>query len=124
VRSGDTIYCYGGDDLEPVYDRTEAMLRTPYLDGNFPAKQKDYNGFDVACDGVWEIESLMDPTNPDAVDTVAIVEKSTFPNNRMPLTGRSTHISKRFKTRSAMRAKVGSVLIHYTTPDGEDDGSR
>ena len=124
VRSGDTIYCYSGEDELPVYDRTEAMLRTPYLDANAPAKEKDYSGFDIACDGVWSVQSLMDPTNPDAIDMVATVEKSTFPNNRMPLTGRSTHIGMRFKTRSAERAKIGSVLIHYTTPDGEDDGSR
>jgi hypothetical protein len=124
VRSGDKIYCYSGEDDVPVYDRTEALIQTPYLDGEHPAKTKDFLGFDMACDGVWSVEALMDPVNPDASDMVATVEKSTFPNNRMPMTGRSTHISNRFKTRSAERAKIGSVLIHYTTLADEDDGSR
>jgi len=124
VRSGDTIYCYGGEDAEPVYDRTLALAQTPYLDGDHPAKQKDYNGLDMACSGVWEVDALMDPVNPDASDKVCVVEQSTFPNNRMPMTGRSTHVSLRFSTRSAELAKIGSALIHYTTPADEDDGSR
>jgi len=124
VRSGDNIYCYGGEPAQTVYDRTEAMAQTPYLDANFPAKEKDYVGLDIACDGVWEVDALMDTANQEAVDKVCIAEDSTFDDNRIPMTGRATHVSLRFKSRSATKAKVGAALVHYTTPDGEDDGSR
>jgi len=124
VRSGDKVYCYGGEGSEFVYDRTEGMGQTPYLDGNAPGQDKDYCGLDVACDGVWEIDAYLDANNLEAADKVAVVEDSTFDFNRVGMTGRSTHVSLKFKSRSAKRAKVGSALIHYTKPDGEDDGSR
>jgi hypothetical protein len=123
IRSGDSIHCYGGEDATFVYDRTEAIMQTPYLDANVPAKEKSFQGWDAAVRGVWEVSASMDPTNLDAVDLLGVIDESTFPHNRMGMNAQATHVSLRFKTRSAERAVVGNGLIHFTS-DGEEDGTR
>jgi hypothetical protein len=123
LRSGDDIYCYSGEGVVPVYDRTQAVMQTPYLDANAPAKEKSFNGWDAAVRGVWEVSASMDPNNMEAVDLLGIIDESTFPHNRMGMNGQSTHVSLRFKTRSALRAIVGNGLVHFTS-DGEEDGTR
>ena len=123
IRSGDAIYCYGGEDATLQYDRTEARMQTPFLDANAPAKEKSYHGWDAAVRGVWEVGASLDPTNMNAVDLLGVIDETTFPHNRMPFNAQSSHVSLRFRTRSALAAKVGNGLIHFTS-DGEEDGTR
>ena len=119
VRSGDAIYCYGGEDPTLVYDRTEASMQTPYLDANAPAKIKNYDGWDAAVRGTWAIEASMDPNNLAAVDKLGTIVETTYPHSRMPMQGASSHVSLTFRTRSSLAAKVGAGLIHYTMEGDE-----
>lgn len=124
LRSGDTIYVYGGlgNDLE--YDDTEAVAQTPYLDANKPWKPKELTGIDVAAQGEWKIYTAMNPNNLEAQDAIGticdVIADTTFNDGRIPAQGKSTHFSLIFKSQGSGYAKLGSCVIHFEA-DGDDD---
>lgn len=120
LRSGDTIYAYGGLGDELEYDDVEAEAWLPYLDANAPTKFKFFQGVDAAIEGVWEVRAAMDPTNLDASDKIATVYKTTFGEDKIDGLGNSTHISLRFKSKGSGAAKVSSAVIHYAGQEDED----
>lgn len=120
IRSGDQILVYGGLGGTVIYDDTEAELWTPYLDGDSPAKQKKLTGVDAAVEGQWSISVAMQPSNPAAVDDVAIITKTTFNGDTLPAQGSSTHFSLRFKGKGGGKKKVSSAIIHYEADEDED----
>lgn len=123
LRSGNTIYVYGGLSGATIYDETQAIARLPYLDGDAPAKMKNFSGYDAAVQGSWETYAALDPVNINSMDPLGTVFRTTFPDNRLPMQGASTHISMLFKSTGTGPAKIGSAAIHYTA-DGEEDGTR
>jgi hypothetical protein len=119
LRSGDTIYVYGGLG-EAAYDGTVAEAWLPYLDAGSPTKLKHLTGIDAAVRGNWEIGLALDPENEDAVDVVANVYKTTFKYDRIPAEGASTHISLRFQSTGTGPAKLGSAVVHFEGDADED----
>lgn len=114
LRSGNTIYVYGGLGATLAYDATVAEAWLPYLDAGTPTTEKHLEGVDAAVRGNWQIGVALDPENEDAVDEVANVYKTTFKNQRVSAVGSSTHISLRFKSSGTGEAKLGSAVIHFT----------
>lgn len=121
LRSGDTIYCYGGLGAEPVYDATQAIGRLPFLDGDKPWQKKAWTSLDAALIGEWEVRYFMDPVLPDVNDKVAIMEETSFNKWKFPSQGRSTHISLLFTSLNDGYAKLASTAVHYKA-DSNDDG--
>ena len=117
VRSGDAIYVYGGLGRAFEYDDTAAVMWAPYLDAEKPTIEKTWNGIDVACRGEWQIDFAMDPSNEAASDKVAIVDGTTYAENRLPAGHKSTHVSVRLTSKGSRDEggpnTVGSVVIHY-----------
>lgn len=123
LRFGDDICCYGGTGSERIYDATECVVRTPFLDADNPTQWKRLTGIDVAAEGEWEIIVSMDPTNPSAEDRVAIINDSTFRWYRIPMQGSTTHFSFTFKTRGVGPHKLGSMVVHFDSDEsGKDAG--
>lgn len=120
LRSGNDIFVYGGLEVEPAYDATQPEAWLPFLDGGKPAVMKSFAGFDCAVEGQWEVRVALDPTNADASDKVAVVSKSTFNSDRIPMGGEATHVSLRFKGIGAGPKKISSVLVHYTHDEAGD----
>lgn len=120
VRSGDTIYVYGGLSAAIQYDETEAEAWLPFLDGNAPAREKNITGIDAAVRGEWRVGAGMQPTEAAVEDHVATVTETTFNSGSVPSIGRATHASLRFRTRSASDAILSSAVIHYEGDDLED----
>lgn len=124
LRSGDTIYVYGGLENDLTYDDTEAVAQTPYLDADKPWKQKDFKGFDMAGKGTWKVFVAMNPNNLEAQDAVGVVSdviaNTTFNDGKIGGGGRSTHFSLIFKSQGSGYAKIGSCVIHFEA-DGDDD---
>ncbi|RWA81505.1 MAG: hypothetical protein EOQ31_31675 [Mesorhizobium sp.] len=124
LRSGDTIYVYGGLDSDLTYDDTEAVAQIPYLDADKPWKPKTLTGVDVAAQGTWKIFTAMNPNNlqaQDAIGTIAdVIADTTFNDGRIPAQGKSTHFSLIFKSQGSGYAKIGSCVIHFEA-DGDDD---
>lgn len=124
LRSGDTIYVYGGLGNDLTYDDTEAVAQIPYLDADKPWKPKELNGIDVAAQGEWKIFTAMNPNNLEAQDAIGticdVIADTTFNQGRIPAQGKSTHFSLIFKSQGTGYAKIGSCVIHFEA-DGDED---
>ncbi|QIG74317.1 6-phosphogluconate dehydrogenase protein [Rhizobium phage RHph_N65] len=120
IRSGDTIYVYGGLPAGFEYDATVAEAWLPYLDANVPTRKKNFTGIDAALEGEWSVHVAMDPTNAIAEDKVATVYETTFGDGRLPGIGDATHLSLRFRSTGDGPAKVSSAVIHYEGKIDED----
>lgn len=120
LRSGDTIYVYGGIGNEIVYDDLEAVAQIPYLDADDPTREKQWQGFDAAAEGTWKVYAAMDPQNLAAKDKLATFTGSTYGQHRFPAMGASTHISLIFKSQGEGPAKLGSAVIIYQSDADED----
>lgn len=118
LRSGDTIYVFGGLGATPVYDATEPELWSPYLDANAPAKMKKFEGVDVACEGSWRVYAGMEPTNQAAVDLLATVSETTYNKQRIAFEHEASHVSLRFKGVGSGYKKIAAAAIHF---DGEPE---
>lgn len=121
LRSGNTIYVYGGLGNETVYDDTQAIAQIPYVNADDPARSKNWQGVDVAAAGEWSIYFAMAPQTPAARDKIAVVDGSTFDVNRIPANGNSTHCSVIFKTLGDGPAKLGSAVIHFEGKNNVED---
>lgn len=120
VRSGDTIYAYGGED-GTTYDDTQAEAWLPLLDANMPTATKPWTGVDAAVRGTWQISAAMEPTDEAASDVVANVYATTYNIARVPLHNISTHIGLRFKSSGPGPAVLSAAVIHYASNEGEDE---
>lgn len=121
LRTGDTIFVYGGLGQTTVHDETEAVLQTPYLDGGAPAKQKKVDGFDAAARGTWEVRIALDPTNLEANDKLGTIVDSTFTDQTHPAQGQSTHISLIFRSKGIGPHKLGSAVVHYDSDQADEN---
>lgn len=121
LRSGDTIYVYGGTGTERVYDATPAIARLPYLDADAPAKHKTLVGVDVACRGTWEVRMAMNPTEEGfgASDKVATVTDSTYFGPSVTGIGETTHFSPILISQGQGPHKLSAVAIHFAMHDDE-----
>jgi hypothetical protein len=117
VRSGNTIYCYGGVATGLATDSTQAEAWTAYLDGGEdPSSDKAWKSFDAAVSGVWALSVGMDPANTGTSDSVATIAATTYNNESIGAIGCSSHISLRFKSQGGGPAVLGAFALHYDKP--------
>lgn len=126
IRSGDTIYVYGGlpgADFQ-YSENVVADVWTPYLDADAPTRRKHVTAVDAAVRGTWSIALACDPTNESVEDMVAVIDKTTFGLNDIPGVGGGTHMSLRFRSsapvNSTTPAKLCSAVVHFFRDDEED----
>lgn len=120
LRSGNTVYVYGGLSAGLTYDDTVAEAWLPYLDANAPTRKKNFTGIDAAVEGEWQIFAATQPTDQAAEDKVATLFETTFNAGRVPAIAETTHISLRFRSKGDGPAKVSSSVIHYEGEADED----
>lgn len=125
IRSGDTIYAYGGTGVAQQYsDDVQAEVWLPYLDANEPFREKHVHGLDLAVRGAWSVALAMDPNNLEAEDEVARVNLTTYGHTRIDAVGGGTHLSLRFRSLAPASATkpaiLGSAVIHFSG-DAEED---
>lgn len=113
IRSGDNIYLYGGEGGDEYGDDYEVDVQIPFLDGQRPATTKEYSAVDAALEGSWMVRAYLDPTRPTAAAKIGELDRSTFGQSTISLTGSSTHCSLRLTHKGAGAARIGSLVIHY-----------
>jgi hypothetical protein len=113
LRSGDTIYTYGGTGETLEYDATEAEAWLPYLDAEAPALKKQLQGYDAAVRGQWEVRCGMDPRNEEVSDLLGVLTETTYTLERLGAQGSSTHFSFRFKSQGTGPRILSALVIHY-----------
>lgn len=112
LRSGDTIYLYGGDDGN-TFDSSEVTVTIPFLDSQDPAAIKEWYGLDVACEGVWTVKIGFNPNDATDIETAAIVTESTFPDEKVVVYGRSSHAFVQMTHAAPGAAKIAGMALHY-----------
>lgn len=126
LRSGDTIYVYGGTGKTFSYSDGVGEAWLPYLDADDPARNKTLDGIDAAVRGVWEVRVAMDPDDEGISDVVAVIDRTTYGRERIPADGEFNHVSLRFRAVSPKSAtepaKLSSAIIHFTADSDEEDG--
>lgn len=115
LRGGNRVFCYGGAPTGLATDATAAVARVPYLDGGTPTINKEWDGLDVACRGVWKIDAYMQPNEAGfaAFDTIGTVTDTTYNGPKVPINGTSTHISLQFTSQGDGDARLSSCAIRY-----------
>jgi hypothetical protein len=117
VRSGDTIYVYGGIGNDLAYDSTTPELWLPYMDAEKPSETKDFETIDVACVGNWLVSAGLEPLNLDAVDKIATVSGTSYTGDSIPFEASSTHISLRFKGVGPGPKTLAAATINFKGDD-------
>lgn len=112
VRSGDTVYLYGGLS-GTEYDDSHVDVELPYLDANKPGTFKAVNGIDITCEGEWLVSLGFDYTNPTAKDEIATFTQPSFALGKIPATGIGTHIGVKFTSDYDGYCKIANLLVHY-----------
>lgn len=120
LRSGDSIYVYGGLSTGLATDATVAEAWLPYLDANAPTRKKTWIGVDAAVQGSWRVYAGMQPTDTAAEELLTTIYETTFNRDKIPVNGASTHISLRFKSTGSGNAVLGSAVVHYMGDADED----
>lgn len=121
LRSGNSIYVYGGLGQTVDYDDTQAEGHTPYFDAGRPTAHKMFTGVDAAVRGVWDFSVGMDPNEYETAERVAVLSETTYSQQSINNAGESSHISLRFRSRGSGPALVSSAVIHYEGNSGDED---
>lgn len=120
LRSGNTIYVYGGLATGKKYDATVAEAWLPYLDADAPTRMKQLRGVDLALRGLWEVAAAMDPTNESAEDKIGVFDETTYNMGTVPFSHTSTHVSLRFRSKGVGPHRLGACVIHFDRHNDED----
>jgi hypothetical protein len=118
LRGSDNMLYLYGSDVSAQYDSTQGEVITPALSCDSPAKNKMFHSFDVGAEGTWTLSVGCDPNNQATEEIVATFTGATYVNPEMTMPESSTHISLRFRTTDATRARLGHVMLMF------DDGSQ
>lgn len=119
ARSGDTIYLYGGNDGNTYPNGVTTTVELPFLDGRSVASFKEFYGFDIICDGTWDVYMALDPQNPTAEDKIASVSGTTIWNDVAGATGFGPVVKLRFVHTGSGYARISKVAVHYLTAPTE-----
>lgn len=119
IRSGDNYYVYGGNysvsaaQNEPIYDDTEVLVVTPFLDAKDPAAKKTFRALDASVEGAWSLRYNVNPRNPEAWSQTAVFTNETFSIDQIPMQAQGTHIAFEMRTSTATAAKFSSLVVHF-----------
>lgn len=120
LRSGNTLFAYGGNGSVTQYDTTQAEAWMPYLDAGDPSRKKQFTGVDAALRGEWNVAAAMQLTDQTVEDSIGNLTDTTFGlDGTIPFAHQATHISLRFRSRGKGPHSLSSCVIHF---DGSDDG--
>lgn len=118
VRSGDTVYLYGGvtGQQEPADGEVTATVELPFLSGDNAAAFKMFSGFDMAGEGVWDVKLLPNPNDESEEVNVGLIPEITYPLGEHSAEFESTHFAVKLTCDSAGAASVTNMAIHYDSP--------
>jgi len=122
LRSGNTIYLYGGEDGDtyPAPDEAPISVYLPFLDAGKPATVKNLIGVDAALVGVWKISIAVDPDNESRKVEFGTTHGISYAKLRGTVVGETTHFAPEFVCTAGGQAKIISTAVHYQDPN--EDG--
>jgi hypothetical protein len=123
ARSGDTVYLYGGADNDTYpAPGTELIVGLPFLTANKPGTRKNFEGFDLACEGTWLVEFLVDPKADAEGERIALeigtFHGTTYYDLREAGLGDFTHVAVELTSTAGGYASISNLCVHY---EGENE---
>lgn len=117
LRSGDTIYAYGGasGSVYPDADEFIVHAETPYISAKDPAALKQLEGFDMAGTNVWKVQALPRPDNPDYYLDIGFINGTTYHLDAVKVVGETSHYALRMTCAAAGPATLSSTAVHHET---------
>ena len=117
LRSGDTIYVYGGDSGREFdtddSDLYHADVELPYMNAGRIADDKTATSYNVGLTGEWEVYMKSNPQDPDIEDALGIVNLFTYPDPTYPMGIESTHFAPRFRSRLPGAATISTFAFGF-----------
>lgn len=117
LRTGDTIYTYGGEDGNTYPDAGEfpVLAVTPFVSANDPAAKKQLKSYDHIASNVWRVEALVDPN--DTTKTVDLGRVTGVTNNDMAAwwPGYTSLFALQYTCDSAGYASLSATANHFDT---------
>ena len=121
VRSGDTVYLYGGaaGTTYPGAAETPAVATLPFMDVNKIANFKTLFGFDISGINTWDTEILIDPDDLTVKTNQFSVANITYPDGKTGVSARTTHFAPELTCSAAGAAELYTVTVHYNLDESQ-----
>lgn len=118
VRSGDTIYQYGGADGQ-VYDNAPATVRTPHLAADTPTIYKKAVSLNAMVQGNWSLSAGMEADRPGYYELAANLTGNTYSLQQHPFAGYGTHIGFKLTCTDAAPSLLGALAVRFQKAEEE-----
>ncbi len=112
VRSGDTIYLYGGDNGD-TYDSSVVTMTLPYLTLDKPADRKALTGADLNWDGSWSLKILYDPQDSTKEKNIGQFDDVSYQEGVTPVEVNTTHFAPKLVSVGSGYHRLSDISIHF-----------
>lgn len=117
VRSGNTVYLYGGDDGN-TYDVDEndnyvVTVGLPFMGGKRLFDSKSLTQWDMAPENEWLVEALVDPRDEDRKVVLGTVDEITYPNLDYPAQIDGEMFALEMTCSSPGAASISNFTMHF-----------
>ncbi len=119
ARSGDVVYLYGGAGTTYVDENNPCVIITPFLDGGNPAAVKEFEGIDIALEGLWKVEIATDPNQPTEFELVGNFYQISYAQQRVPIQFNTTHIAVKFTSLDDKYGRISNLALHFDSHKAE-----
>lgn len=117
IRSGNTVYLYGGDDGDTYdTDETDAYTVTvglPFMGGSRMFEGKLLKGWDMAVENEWLVKILVDPRNENRKVTLGTVDEITYPNLDYMAAADGEMFALEMTCSSPGAASISNFVMHF-----------
>lgn len=115
ARDEDTIYLYGGADGSTYPEASEQVstVELPFMSAQKPATFKKWQGFDMACEGQWDVDLLCDPNDETKVINVGVITGTTYALPHIAVIGEFPLFAMKLVANGAGNAKISNMAFHY-----------
>jgi len=115
ARDTGTIYLYGGASgtTYPAAGEQTITVDMPFITAQDPATFKRWEGFDMACQGQWQVDLLVDPDDETKLISIGKVTKSTFNLPGIATVGEEPMVAPRLTSNAGGKLTVSSMVLHF-----------
>ena len=118
LRTGNTVYVYGGTDGE-TYDACAVTCQLPFMGFGKPGTSKQLHGIDIAAEGRWTMDVLVDPNDLTQKVQYGEIDGWSFMSEEIAGEASATHFAPKLTRSLTGPASVSAVAVYYTQGNAE-----
>lgn len=114
-RDTGTIYLYGGatGTTYPASGEQTVTVELPFVTGGTPATFKYWTAFDMACQGVWQVDMLVDPDDETKLISIGKVVNNSFDRAGIAEVGDAPMIALKLTCNGGGKVTISNAVLHY-----------